>query len=68
MRERTADGPLTDLLTKRELEVLEHMVKGGTNANMARALVVTQGTVKFHVKNILRKLQVANRPRRSPNT
>ena len=37
------------------------MVKGETNASIARALVVSDGTVKFHVKNILRKLRVANR-------
>lgn len=48
-------------LTQRELEVLEHMVKGGSNADIARALVVSDSTVKFHVKNVLRKLGVANR-------
>jgi DNA-binding NarL/FixJ family response regulator len=37
------------------------MVKGETNAGIARDLVVTQGTVKFHVKNILRKLHASNR-------
>ena len=56
-----ADSALRDLLTRRELDVLELMVKGETNAGIARALVVSEGTVKFHVKNILRKLHVANR-------
>ena len=37
------------------------MVKGETNADIARALVVSEGTVKFHVKNILRKLHASNR-------
>ena len=37
------------------------MVRGETNADIARALVVSEGTVKFHVKNILRKLHAANR-------
>jgi len=55
------DAALRDLLTRRELDVLEHMVRGGTNADIARALVVSQGTVKFHVKNILRKLHASNR-------
>ena len=41
--------------------MLELMVRGETNAGIARALVVAEGTVKFHVKNILRKLQAANR-------
>jgi DNA-binding CsgD family transcriptional regulator len=54
-------GRLRDLLTRRELDVLELMVRGETNAGIARALVVAEGTVKFHVKNILRKLQAANR-------
>ena len=59
-----ATGPdphLRDLLTRRELDVLEHMVRGESNADIARALVVSEGTVKFHVKNILRKLHAANR-------
>jgi DNA-binding NarL/FixJ family response regulator len=37
------------------------MAAGRTNGEIARALVVTEGTVKFHVKNVLRKLQVTNR-------
>jgi DNA-binding CsgD family transcriptional regulator len=56
-----ADSALRDLLTRRELEVLELMVHGETNAAIARELVVSAGTVKFHVKNILRKLHAANR-------
>jgi DNA-binding CsgD family transcriptional regulator len=56
-----ADAELRDLLTRRELDVLRLMVRGETNASIARALVVSDGTVKFHVKNILRKLRVANR-------
>jgi LuxR family transcriptional regulator, regulator of acetate metabolism len=55
------DAALRDLLTRRELDVLEHMVRGETNADIARALVVSEGTVKFHVKNILRKLRASNR-------
>jgi DNA-binding CsgD family transcriptional regulator len=59
-----ADRPaarLDDLLTPRETDVLAHMARGESNADIARALVVTEGTVKFHVKNILRKLNVSNR-------
>jgi len=55
------DPALRDLLTRRELDVLDHMVRGETNADIARALVVSEGTVKFHVKNILRKLHASNR-------
>ncbi len=56
-----SDAALRDLLTRRELDVLKLMVKGETNAGIARDLVVSEGTVKFHVKNILRKLHAANR-------
>ena len=55
------DGELRDLLTRRELDVLRLMAEGETNGAIARALVVSEGTVKFHVKNVLRKLRVANR-------
>lgn len=55
------DPGLRDLLTRREIDVLELMVKGETNAGIARALVVSEGTIKFHVKNILRKLHASNR-------
>jgi RNA polymerase sigma factor (sigma-70 family) len=48
-------------LTAREQHVLKLMAAGKTNGDIARALVVTEGTVKFHVKNILRKLQATNR-------
>lgn len=52
---------LGDLLTRRELDVLRLMVRGETNAGIARELVVSEGTVKFHVKNVLRKLHASNR-------
>jgi LuxR family transcriptional regulator, regulator of acetate metabolism len=56
-----ARSALRDLLTPRELDVLEHLVRGETNADIARSLVLSEGTVKFHVKNILRKMNAANR-------
>ena len=60
-RNGAADSALRDLLTRRELDVLELMVRGDTNAGIAKELVVSEGTVKFHVKNILRKLHANNR-------
>jgi DNA-binding NarL/FixJ family response regulator len=48
-------------LTKRELEILRLVAEGHTNAHMARTLWVTEQTVKFHLSNIYRKLDVANR-------
>ena len=48
-------------LTTREVDVLQLMADGKTNGDIARALFVSEGTVKFHVKNILRKMQASNR-------
>jgi DNA-binding NarL/FixJ family response regulator len=48
-------------LTRRELEILRLVANGLTNGEVARALFVTEQTVKFHLSNIYRKLGVANR-------
>lgn len=48
-------------LTRRELEILRHMASGATNAQIATRLVLSEGTVKSHVKHILRKLAASNR-------
>jgi LuxR family transcriptional regulator, regulator of acetate metabolism len=49
------------LLTRRELDVLRLLAEGKTNKAIAGALVISNGTVKFHVNSILRKLRAANR-------
>jgi DNA-binding CsgD family transcriptional regulator len=48
-------------LTARELEVLHLMSEGASNAAIGIALVISQATVKSHVRHILRKLGAANR-------
>jgi len=48
-------------LTDREREVLILMVDGLNNTDIAEALVVSRSTVKFHVSNILSKLEVSSR-------
>jgi LuxR family transcriptional regulator, regulator of acetate metabolism len=55
------DDGLATHLTTREIDVLRLMAEGKTNGDIARALFVSEGTVKFHVKNILRKMQASNR-------
>lgn len=52
---------LVDNLTSRECEVLDLIGKGRTNQDIAHELVIERGTVKNHVHNILRKLEVSNR-------
>jgi LuxR family transcriptional regulator, regulator of acetate metabolism len=48
-------------LTRREIDVLRLMGCGETNAGIAARLIISEGTVKSHVKHILRKLGAANR-------
>lgn len=55
------ESPL-DALTRREREVLDLLVAGVTsNRALAERLVISENTVKFHLHNILRKLQLRNR-------
>lgn len=56
-----ASRRLVQSLTPRELDVLRLMARGQTNREIATALVVREGTVKYHVKNILRKLGATSR-------
>ena len=48
-------------LTRREREILRLVAEGHSNAKLARMLWVTEQTVKFHLSNVYRKLDVANR-------
>jgi two-component system, NarL family, nitrate/nitrite response regulator NarL len=48
-------------LTPRELEILRHLAEGQSNKAIGRALDITDGTVKLHVKSILRKLGARSR-------
>lgn len=48
-------------LSERELEVLRLMARGKSNLEISTALSIAEGTVKFHVKNILSKLGVGDR-------
>ena len=48
-------------LTRREIEILRLVAEGHSNSQLARMLWVTEQTVKFHLSNIYRKLEVSNR-------
>lgn len=57
--EQAPDSP--EDLTLREIEVLEEVVTGATNKEIAHRLHITENTVKIHLRNILEKLHVQNR-------
>jgi two-component system, NarL family, nitrate/nitrite response regulator NarL len=48
-------------LTEREQRILEHIATGLSNKLIARELDITEGTVKVHVKHVLRKLNLRSR-------
>jgi len=53
--------PELEQLTPRELEVLELLARGRTNAEIASALFLSEGTVKTHVAHVLSKLRLRDR-------
>jgi DNA-binding NarL/FixJ family response regulator len=55
------DVSMVEVLTPREQEVLTLIGKGMTNREIARKLVIETGTVKNHVHNLLKKLDVRSR-------
>jgi len=52
---------MNELLSKREIEVLQLIEAGLTNREIAQRIIVETGTVKRHVHNILSKLNARNR-------
>ena len=59
--EPTAQSGRLSALTPREHEILLYIADGGSNKAIARQLGISDGTVKLHVKSILRKLDVHSR-------
>jgi DNA-binding NarL/FixJ family response regulator len=57
----TTQPAANSLLTEREHEVLQAMNEGLSNREIAARLVISEGTVKTHVSNILGKLEVRDR-------
>ena len=47
--------------TKQEKQVVLHLVSGHSNKNISLELQITENTVKFHLRNIYRKLKVHSR-------
>jgi two-component system nitrate/nitrite response regulator NarP len=48
-------------LTRRELQTLQVIAQGASNREVASKLRISEGTVKVHVKNLLKKLQAKSR-------
>ena len=59
--DQTSAVEVSAVLTFREREILSHIATGATNSQIAQTLVISEGTVKSHVKHILKKLRVPTR-------
>ncbi|NSW52528.1 MAG: response regulator transcription factor [Anaerolineae bacterium] len=59
--EKPEEEPAEQVLTSREVEVLNLIAHGLSNQEIANQLMVGETTVRFHVSNILSKLHLANR-------
>jgi len=55
------ETPKGEILTPREREILVMLTEGKTNKDIANQLSLSEGTVRFHVSNILSKMGVNNR-------
>ncbi|MDP7723608.1 LuxR C-terminal-related transcriptional regulator [Mycobacterium sp. TY814] len=53
--------PAVHALTQREREIMSHVATGATNSQIARYLVISEGTVKSHLKHIAKKLNTSSR-------
>ncbi|HFQ94268.1 MAG TPA: response regulator transcription factor [Anaerolineae bacterium] len=62
MRAAAAQTPATtSSLSQRELDVLQELARGATTADIAATLVISENTVKTHIRRIFKKLGVTNR-------
>lgn len=59
--QKNVDSEKIDSLTKRELEVLKLLAVGMYNKEVAQNLAISERTVKNHVSNIFKKLEVTDR-------
>ena len=59
--QKRSKGGSKDLLSKRELEILGHISLGESNKEIANYLNIAESTVKIHVQNILKKLNLNSR-------
>jgi DNA-binding NarL/FixJ family response regulator len=57
----SSEADETENLTEREIKVLEQIVEGKSNLEIARILMISENTVKMHLSNLLDKLHLENR-------
>ncbi|WP_422133152.1 LuxR C-terminal-related transcriptional regulator [Endozoicomonas sp. ALD040] len=61
LRPDSSETSKIDLLTPKEREVLQFIAEGDANKVIARKMDISEGTVKVHVKRMLRKLNFRSR-------
>jgi two-component system nitrate/nitrite response regulator NarL len=62
LRDKARPTQLTEAgLTEQESRILEHLVEGKSNKLIAKEMGITEGTVKVHVKHLLKKLNLRSR-------
>lgn len=59
--DNSSASQILDMLSQRERDILQHLMQGKINKEIAAALNLTEGTVKNHMSSILGKLQVQDR-------
>ena len=50
-----------DILTPREIEVMELLITGCHNPEISKKLIISNHTTKAHISSIIKKLNVSNR-------
>ena len=60
-RARPSVSAATARLSEREIDVIQHVANGQSNKEIAKLFGIMDGTVKIHVRNVQRKLQLKNR-------
>jgi DNA-binding NarL/FixJ family response regulator len=61
LRDEKEKEKIRESLTARELEILELLIQGQSNQEIARYLTVSLSTVKTHIQHIIAKLEVSDR-------
>lgn len=61
VKKEKTEHKILEPLTERELEILTLIAKGYKNKQIADSIYITEGTVKVHINNILRKMGVTDR-------